>query len=66
MLGIDSWHQTQIIQEDYLIVEAFCQGFEQAHTRFLDLNKAEAQARETQNTTSPGKVRIMNDGYATQ
>ncbi|WP_296315105.1 ATP-binding protein [Winogradskyella sp. UBA3174] len=44
-------------QEENKIIERFGQVFDQAYTRFLDLEKAEAQAREAQIEMALEKVR---------
>jgi signal transduction histidine kinase len=43
--------------EDMEILKRFAQVFEQAYTRFLDLKRAEAQARESQIETALERVR---------
>jgi len=48
MMGFDSWSGHPTKEEDFKILIRFAKVFEQAYTRFLDLQKAEAQAREAQ------------------
>ena len=44
-------------EEKKIILLRFCRVFEQAYTRFLDLQKAEAQAREAQIETALERIR---------
>ena len=46
IVGIDSWSGKLTTDEEFQILIRFAKVFEQAYTRFLDLQKAEAQARE--------------------
>ena len=46
------------------ILGRFAIEFERTYTRFLDLQKAEAQAREAQIESSAGKSQKQDDGYA--
>ncbi len=46
MIGFDSWSGHPTKEEDFKILIRFAKVFEQAYTRFADLQKAEAQARE--------------------
>ena len=46
------------------ILERFAKVFEQTYTRFLDLQKAEAQAREAQIEPATGKGAGKNHGDA--
>src|SRR5207342_212487 len=48
VLVIDSWAGRLTTDEDFQILKRFARVFEQTYTRFLDLQKAEAQARESQ------------------
>ncbi len=48
VVGIDSWSGKIVTQQDFQVLKRFAKVFEQAYTRFLDLKKAEAQAREAQ------------------
>ncbi|MFN8256282.1 MAG: ATP-binding protein [Bacteroidales bacterium] len=57
LLGVDSWYGLTISQEDFQVIERFARVFEQAYTRFLDLQKAEAQAREAQIEAALEKIR---------
>jgi hypothetical protein len=47
----------RISNEQFSIVKRFAKVFEQSYTRFLDLQKAEAQAREAQIESALEKVR---------
>ncbi|MGN6343172.1 MAG: sensor histidine kinase [Ginsengibacter sp.] len=57
LLGIDSWHEKFITEQDYQVLIRFSNAFEQAYTRFLDLQKAEAQVREAQIEAALEKIR---------
>ena len=57
MIGYDSWSGLTISSEDFQILTKFAKVFEQAYTRFLDLQKAEAQAREAQIQLALERVR---------
>ncbi|RTL57587.1 MAG: GHKL domain-containing protein [Sphingobacteriales bacterium] len=57
VLGIDSWTGHLTTEEDFKIIKRFARVFEQAYARFLDLQKAEAQAREAQIEAALEKVR---------
>jgi len=57
VIGIDSWHGKVITADEFLVLKRFATVFEQAYTRFLDLEKAEAQAREAQIEAALEKVR---------
>jgi signal transduction histidine kinase len=59
MLGFDSWSGpiTSITDEDFQVLKRFARVFEQAYTRFLDLQKAEAAAREAQIQLALERVR---------
>jgi signal transduction histidine kinase len=48
---------SELKKEDYVISARFTQVFEQVYTRFLDLQKAEAQAREAQIEAALERVR---------
>ncbi|CAN5634391.1 hypothetical protein BH10BAC3_BH10BAC3_27550 [soil metagenome] len=50
------------ITETILLLERFAKIFEQTYTRFLDLQKAEAQAREAQIETALERVRSRSMG----
>ena len=52
------------IPEAHDIFKRFAKVFEQTYTRFLDLQKAEAQAREAQIEAALERVRSKNNGYA--
>lgn len=53
---------TPIAHEQIGILERFAKVFEQTYTRFLDLQKAEAQAREAQIEASLERVRARSMG----
>jgi signal transduction histidine kinase/ketosteroid isomerase-like protein len=55
--GLQTVSENYISEEDLAILERFGKVFEQAYTRFLDLQKAEAQAREARIETALEKVR---------
>ena len=56
-VGFDSWNGQLATTEDYKILKRFARTFEQAYIRFLDLQKAEAQARESQIEAALERVR---------
>jgi signal transduction histidine kinase len=55
--GALSWAPTPLLKEQANILERFANVFEQCYTRFLDLQKAEAQAREAQIEAALERVR---------
>ena len=57
LLGFDSWSDHPATPEDLKILTRFSKVFEQAYIRFLDLQKAEAQAREAQIEAALERVR---------
>ena len=57
MIGFDSWSGHVTTEEDFKILVRFAKVFEQAYTRFLDLQTAEAQAREATIETVLEKIR---------
>jgi signal transduction histidine kinase len=57
IVGFDSWHGQLTTNEDFEIIKRFAKVFEQAYIRFLDLQKAEAQAREAQIEAALERVR---------
>ncbi|MDX2046704.1 MAG: nuclear transport factor 2 family protein, partial [Chitinophagaceae bacterium] len=57
VVGFDSWSGHIMKEEDFQISIRFARVFEQAYTRFLDLQKAEAQAREAQIEAALERVR---------
>ncbi|HZW66151.1 MAG TPA: ATP-binding protein [Hanamia sp.] len=57
LLGATSWTKQQFSKQDFEIVKRFAKVFEQAYVRFLDLQKAEAQAREAQIEAALERVR---------
>ncbi len=57
VVGIDSWSGKIITEQDFQVLKRFAKVFEQAYTRFLDLQKAEAQAREATIEAALEKIR---------
>ncbi len=57
LIGLDSWSGPVTSTEDFQILKRFVRVFEQAYIRFLDLQKAEAQAREAKIEYALEKVR---------
>ena len=59
MIGFDSWSGpiTFITDEDFRVLLRFASVFEQAYVRFLDLQRAEAQAREAKIEAALERVR---------
>jgi signal transduction histidine kinase len=57
IVGFDSWTGYLTTTEDFQILKRFAKIFEQAYTRFLDLQKAEAQAKESQIQLALERVR---------
>jgi len=57
ILIFQRYHLTEFSEEEVLVFKRFGKVFEQAYTRFLDLQKAEAQAKEAQIETALEKVR---------
>ncbi len=60
MLVIDSWFAHLTTGDDFQILKRFALIFEQAYTRFLDLQKAEAQAREARIEAALESVRASS------
>ncbi|MFZ9388315.1 MAG: ATP-binding protein [Chitinophagaceae bacterium] len=60
--GLQTVSENQISEEELKILERFGRVFEQSYTRFLDLKKAEAQAREAQIEAALEKVRSRTMG----
>jgi hypothetical protein len=56
-IGINNYHNRPFAESENDILKRFAKVFEQAYTRFLDLQKAEAQAREAQIEASLERVR---------
>ena len=63
-LYIENFSGIPYTDEENNTLMRFGKVFQQTYTRFLDLQKAEAQAREAQIETSIGKSSCHNDGYA--
>ncbi len=57
IMGFDSWSGQQIKEDEFKILKRFAKVFEQAYVRFLDLQKSEAQARESQIQLALERVR---------
>jgi signal transduction histidine kinase len=57
MLGLDSWSGHLFTESDLNTLRKFARAFEQAYVRFLDLQKAEVQAREAQIQLSLERIR---------
>jgi len=57
VLAFDSWSGQITTNEDFQILKRFAKVFEQSYTRFLDLQKAEAQTREAKIEAALEKVR---------
>lgn len=57
MLGFDSWSDHLTTPEDLKILTRFSKVFEQAYIRFLDLKKAEEQAKEAKIEAALERVR---------
>jgi signal transduction histidine kinase len=57
VVGVDSWSGKVITSDEFQVVKRFANVFEQAYTRFLDLQKAEAQAREAEIQLALERVR---------
>ena len=51
-------------EESIKLLERFASVFEQTYTRFLDLQKAEAQAREAEIELALERVQGQNHGHA--
>ena len=60
ILGITTLSGIPFSEEENAIFRRFKKVFEQAYTRFLDLQKAEAQAREAQIETALERVRAQS------
>ncbi|MCJ7467415.1 MAG: nuclear transport factor 2 family protein, partial [Maribacter sp.] len=54
-LGYSSWKNPD--EEGFSLLQRFCNVFNQTYTRFLDLQKAEAQAREAQIEAALERIR---------
>jgi len=59
-LYIENFSATPYTEEENAIIFRFGKAFEQAYTRFLDLQKAEAQAREAQIEAALERVRAAS------
>jgi len=56
-LVVDNWSGKTVSTEEFNVIKRVARVFEQAYTRFLDLQKAEAQAREAKVETALEKIR---------
>ncbi len=65
-IGILVYRYTQdaFSDDDNKVIKRFAKVFEQTYTRFLDLQKAEAQAREAANSIGIGKGSLACNGNA--
>ena len=61
-LAIVRFNQKTLAREEIMLLTRFGHVFEQAYTRFLDLHKAETQAREAQIEVSLERVRSRSMG----
>ncbi|MBI5856347.1 MAG: nuclear transport factor 2 family protein [Sphingobacteriales bacterium] len=61
-IGIANYTNIPLSKDEINIVERFSKVFEQAYVRFLDLQKAEAQAREAQIEAALERVRSRTMG----
>jgi signal transduction histidine kinase len=57
LMGANSWSRQQFSEDDFEVLKRIARVFEQAYVRFLDLQKAEAQAREAQVEIAMERVR---------
>ena len=57
LLGVNSWSGQLFSESDVEVLKKVARAFEQAYIRFLDLQKAEAQAREAQTEVALERVR---------
>ncbi|HEY7160966.1 MAG TPA: hypothetical protein VH815_06880, partial [Acidobacteriota bacterium] len=57
LLGANSWTEQRFSEENIVVLRRVARVFEQAYIRFLDLQKAEAQARESQIQLALERVR---------
>ena len=60
LVGLDNWSGPFASEEDLQILGRFAKVFDQAYVRFLDLQKAEAQAREAQIEAALERVRARS------
>jgi signal transduction histidine kinase len=59
LIGFDSWSGHIVKEEDFKILKRFATVFDQSYTRFVDLQKTEAQAREAQIEAALERVRAQ-------
>jgi len=62
MIGIHAHHAKTLSKSEIDILKRFSKVFEQGYTRFLDLQKAEAQAREAEIEASLERIRSRTMG----
>jgi hypothetical protein len=62
-VNLNRYFEEPFSAEEDSILKRFCRVFHQAYTRFLDLKKAEAQAREA-NRIGIGKSACKSNVYA--
>ena len=62
LIGIHFHHQKTLSEKEVDILKRFSKVFDQAYIRFLDLQKAEAQAREAQIEAALERVRSRSMG----
>ncbi len=60
LFNINDFEGKELSENDIDILKRFAKVFEQAYTRFLDLQKAEAQAREAQIEAAVERVRAQS------
>ena len=65
VFNINDFEGKYLSENDIDILKRFTKVFDQAYIRFLDLNKAEAQAREAQIETALERVRSQSMGMQT-
>ncbi|HEY5369549.1 MAG TPA: hypothetical protein VIJ75_11200 [Hanamia sp.] len=66
IFNINDFEGKGLSENEIDIIKRFAKVFEQAYTRFLDLQKAEAQERESQIQLALERVRGKNNGNATK
>jgi signal transduction histidine kinase len=62
LLAVNDFHGNPLSESQVSILKRFAKVFDQTYTRFLDLQKAEAQAREAKIETALEKVRSRTMG----
>jgi hypothetical protein len=61
LVAANSWTQELFSENDFEVLKRIGRVFEQAYIRFLDLQKAEAQAREAQIQLALERVRARTN-----